>query len=110
VHGTHDAMLAGFEGVVQNPAGTAYQSFGGFPFGQFPAAGKTGTAQVNRKEDTSVFTGFGPVDNPQYVVTVFEEQAGFGASGAAPVARYILQGLAGVPQTPVVYIPSAASY
>jgi penicillin-binding protein 2 len=108
--GTHDAMLAGFEGVVQNPAGTAYQSFGGFPFGQFPAAGKTGTAQVNRKEDTSVFTGFGPVDNPQYVVTVFEEQAGFGASGAAPVARYILQGLAGVPQTPVVYIPSAASY
>lgn len=105
--GTHDAMLQGFDGVVQSPEGTAYGAFLGFPLNRFPVAGKTGTAQVNGKQDTSVFTAFGPVNNPQYVVTVFEEEAGFGASGAAPVARHILEGLAGVPQTPVVYLGGA---
>jgi penicillin-binding protein 2 len=103
---THDAMLGGFEGVVQSQGGTAYGSFAGFPLSRFPLAGKTGTAQVsNGKQDTSVFVGWGPTNDPRYLVTVFEEEAGFGASGSAPVARHILEFLAGVPQTPVVYIP-----
>jgi penicillin-binding protein 2 len=103
---THDALMQGFRGVVQSNDGTAAGAFSGFPLSQFSVAGKTGTAQVNGKEDTSVFTAFAPADNPQFVVTVFEEEAGFGASGAAPVARHILEGLAGVPQTPVIYIPT----
>ena len=105
--GTHDVLLSGFEGVVQSQGGTAYGTFAGFPFSRFPLAGKTGTAQVsNGKQDTSVFVGWGPTNDPRYLVTVFEEEAGFGASGSAPVARHLLEFLAGVPQTPIVYIPN----
>ena len=45
---TRDSMLAGFEGVTQNPKGTACRAFRGFPFAMVPGgiAGKTGTAQV----------------------------------------------------------------
>lgn len=100
------AMLEGFKGVIASSGGTAHQAFSGFPNDTFPVAGKTGTAQVAGKEDTSVFTCFAPADNPTYGVTVFEEEAGFGASGAAPVARRILEGIAGRPTPPPVYIPS----
>ena len=100
------AMLEGFKGVIASSGGTAHQAFSGFPNDTFPVAGKTGTAQVAGKEDTSVFTCFAPADNPTYGVTVFEEEAGFGASGAAPVARRILEGIAGRPTPPPIYIPS----
>jgi penicillin-binding protein 2 len=93
--GAHDAILAGLEGAVMSPQGTAYGAFAGFPLAQFPVAGKTGTAQVDGKQDTSLFTAFAPADHPRYVVTVVEEQAGFGASSSAPVARQILDGLTG---------------
>ena len=105
--GTHDAMLAGFEGVAQNSDGTAHGAFIGFPMAKYPLAAKTGTAQVNGKQDTSVFTAWGPVDNPQYVVTVFEEESGFGTSAAGPTARRIFEGLAGLTPGNIVYIPSA---
>ena len=45
--------------------------------------------------------GFAPFDNPQYAVAVVMEEAGFGGSTAAPVARRILEGLAGKPPGPV---------
>jgi penicillin-binding protein 2 len=96
-------MLAGFEGAVQSQGGTASGTFAGFPFSQLPLAGKTGTAQVNGKSDTSVFVGWGPATNPQFLVTAFLEEAGFGASGAAPVARHIFEGLAGLTPGPVTY-------
>jgi penicillin-binding protein 2 len=102
------AMLAGFSGVVQNGDGTAHGAFSGFPFSQMSVAGKTGTAQVNGKSPTSVFVAWAPADNPQYLVTVFEEQAGYGASAAAPVARRILAGILGLPTPPPNYIPNAA--
>ena len=35
------------EGAIQNPAGTAYQTFAGFPLSEFPLAGKTGTATTS---------------------------------------------------------------
>ncbi|GAC1320217.1 MAG: penicillin-binding protein 2 [Acidimicrobiales bacterium] len=100
------AVLDGFKGVVASNGGTAHQAFSGFPNDTFTVAGKTGTAQVGGKEDTSVFTCFAPADNPAYAVTVFEEEAGFGASGAAPVARRILEGIAGRQPPPPTYIPS----
>ena len=106
--GDRGAMLAGFSGVVQNGDGTAHGAFAGFPFDQMTVAGKTGTAQVAGKEPTSVFVGWGPADVPQFEVTVFEEQAGYGASASAPVARRILDGLAGKPTPPPSYIPNAA--
>jgi len=107
--GDHAAMLAGFEGVVAGGGGTARTAFLGFPLGRFPIAGKTGTAQVTGKQDTSVFTGFAPADNPRYAVTVFEEQAGFGARGAAPVARRIFEGIIGLAPGPSVYLPAPAN-
>src|SRR4029077_7451692 len=41
--GNYNAMLQGFEGVISNPHGTAYQAFQGFP-ANWNLAGKTGTA------------------------------------------------------------------
>jgi penicillin-binding protein 2 len=96
-----DPILEGLEGVVSDPTGTAYPAFSGFPLSQFQIAGKTGTAQVAGKQDTSLFCAFGPVDNPQYAVSVVMEQSGFGAEGAAPVARRIFDGLTGQQVQPV---------
>jgi penicillin-binding protein 2 len=90
------AMLTGFKGVTSSPGGTAYGAFGGFPLDQFLVAGKTGTAQASPgKQDTSVFTSFGPADNPQYVVDAMLEQSGYGANAAAPTVRRIYDGILG---------------
>ena len=83
------AMLAGFEGAIGNPAGTAYGTFVGFPLSSYPLAGKTGTASITGSEPDSLFVAFGPVTSPKYVVVVVLRKAGFGASAAAPVARQI---------------------
>jgi penicillin-binding protein 2 len=88
-------------GAVGSPSGTAYSAFTGFPLASFPLAGKTGTAQVVGKQDTSLFCAFGPVNDPRYVVAVVMEESGFGASSAAPVARRIFDGIAGVALKPV---------
>ena len=90
----HDPLAAGFKGVVQNPLGTGFAAFAGFPLGAFPVAGKTGTAEVQGKQDTSLFTAYAPADDAKYVVTVVLEQAGLGATAAAPVVRRILEGIA----------------
>ena len=89
-------LLNGFHGAVADPDGTAFGAFAGFPIDSFPVAGKTGTAQVSGKQDFALFTAFAPVTDPRYVVSVVMEEAGFGAQAAAPVARRILEGAAGV--------------
>jgi penicillin-binding protein 2 len=103
---TRAAMLAGFQGAISDPKGTAYQSFQGFPISTIPVAGKTGTAQVAGKGDTSLFVAMfgGTIDRPQYVVAVVVEQAGFGAQTAAPIARRIIETMTGQPAPPVVAI------
>ena len=101
-----EAMLTGFKGVISAGNGTAHGAFRGFTADT--VAGKTGTAQVQGKEPTSVFVAWAPADNPQYLVVVIEEQAGYGASAAAPVARRILEGLYQQPTPPPVYISNAA--
>jgi penicillin-binding protein 2 len=90
-----NVIMAGLRGAVADPKGTAYGAFAGFS--GFPVAGKTGTAQVTGKQDTAVFVCMAPADNPQYVVAVFMEESGFGGAVAAPVARRIMDGLAGKP-------------
>jgi penicillin-binding protein 2 len=65
-------------------------------------AGKTGTAQVQGTADTAVFSAFGPLPAPRYEVAVFLQESGFGATAAAPVARALFEGLAGIrPLQPV---------
>jgi penicillin-binding protein 2 len=98
-----DPLVAGFQGAVSDSRGTAAPAFAGFPFDRFPIAGKTGTAQVSAKQDTALFTAFGPTNDPQYAVTVVLEESGFGAAAAAPVARRVFDHIVGAPLTPVAY-------
>jgi penicillin-binding protein 2 len=96
---TDQALLTGFEGVVNNPRGTAYgvPGLATFPGG---VAGKTGTADSEiGKEPTAWFIGFGPTADPQYVVVCVIDQAGYGATAAAPVVGSIFSYLAAHPVT-----------
>jgi penicillin-binding protein 2 len=52
-------------------------------------AGKTGTAQNPHGFSHGWFTSFSPVENPQIVVTVFLENAGFASISAAPIAALL---------------------
>jgi penicillin-binding protein 2 len=85
-----EPILAGLEGVVMNPAGTAYAPFHdniNFSLSTFPIAGKTGTATNGGIgiEPNSWFVGFGPATHPKYVVLCVIEEGGYGADAAAPV-------------------------
>ena len=97
-HDWKPALLEGFAGVTQSGLGTAYPPFQGFPFETFPVSGKTGTAEVgddaNSKRDNSLFVGFGPNPDNQWVASVMIEGGGFGSEAAAPAARVILEGIA----------------
>ena len=95
-----DPIMQGLRGVIEREEGTAYYAFAGFPRG-FPVAGKTGTAQVFGKQDSALFAAFAPADHPQYAISVVLEEAGFGGSAAAPVARRVLEGIAGAPPGPI---------
>jgi penicillin-binding protein 2 len=102
--GWRAAMLTGFQGVVNDPHGTAYGVFTTGPLATMDIAGKTGTAQVNApRQATSVFTSFAPASNPRFVVDAFVEDAGYGASVAAPVVREIYDSLFNLPLQPVTY-------
>ena len=94
-------MLSGLQGVLSNPKGTAYQAFAGFNLAAVPLAGKTGTAEVSGKADTSLFASFGPVGAPQYAIVAVLEQSGFGADAAAPVVRHVWETVTGQAPTQV---------
>jgi penicillin-binding protein 2 len=82
--------------------GTAWVAFKG---AAYQAAGKTGTAQVytvaqnakynaktvpERLRDHAWFIAFAPAEAPRIAVAVLVENAGFGSSNAAPIARKVL--------------------
>jgi penicillin-binding protein 2 len=82
--------------------GTAWVAFRS---AAYQAAGKTGTAQVytvaqnakynantvpERLRDHAWFIAFAPADAPRIAVAVLVENAGFGASNAAPIARKMM--------------------
>ena len=102
-----DAIMPGLIGAsLPNGNGTASGAFAGYQ--GMEVAGKTGTAQVNDKQDTSVYAAIvnpnpaPDTDQPQYVVVVFVEQGGNGGSVAAPIARRIIESLNGNPNPPSV--------
>lgn len=78
--------------------GTGRAVFAGFPY---QVAGKTGTAQVNNKDDYAWFTCYAPANKPRYAVVVLVEQGGHGGSVAGPAARQILSALLNVKYKPV---------
>jgi penicillin-binding protein 2 len=98
-------IVEGLKGVTSSKFGTAADAFAGFPFDEFFVAGKTGTAQTS-KQDNAIFIGFGPVQNPKYVVAVVLEQAGFGGQNAAPAARRVFNVLAGREAGPITLVRS----
>lgn len=53
--------------------------------------GKTGTVQNPHGADNSAFVGFAPRDNPKIAIAVYIENAGFGATYAAPVAGLLIE-------------------
>ena len=57
----------------------------------FIVCGKTGTVQNPHGADHSAFVGFAPRDNPQIAIVVFIENAGFGATYAAPIGGLLME-------------------
>jgi len=80
----------GMMGVVQYGTGTLANVPG------ITVAGKTGTAQNPHGKDHAWFIAFAPVENPKIALAVLVENAGFGGTISAPIARelikYYLQG------------------
>ena len=58
---------------------------------KYIVCGKTGTVQNPHGVDHSAFVGFVPKDNPKIAVVVFIENAGFGATYAAPIGGLIMK-------------------
>ena len=75
-------------------------AYAGFPLDKVLVGGKTGTAEVFGKQDTSWFASWAPADSPaRYVVVAMIEQAGLGSQAAAPVSRAIYEGIYGLAGT-----------
>jgi len=53
--------------------------------------GKTGTADNSHGNPHSVFVAFAPRDNPKIAIAVVVENAGQGASWAAPIASFMVE-------------------
>lgn len=81
--------------------GTARAAFNG---ARYASAGKTGTAQAvtiaqadsydaeklaERQRDHSLYVAFAPANKPEIAVALIVENAGFGSTGAAPIARRV---------------------
>lgn len=88
--------------VGVNIEGTSASSFRG---AAYTSGGKTGTAQViqikanekysaskvdERHRDHALFTAFAPAEDPQIVLAIIVENAGFGAQNSAPIARRVI--------------------
>ncbi|MBM3675109.1 MAG: penicillin-binding protein 2 [Actinobacteria bacterium] len=92
-------IIDGLTGAVYAPKGTAVEVFSGFPEGI--VSGKTGTAQVANKQNTSWFVGMTPAAAPRYVVLAVVEEGGYGAATAAPIVRRVMQAINGMPLTEI---------
>jgi penicillin-binding protein 2 len=92
---TRAAIMGGLVGVTSSADGTARAAFQGFSSGA--VAGKTGTAEHSApdRQDDSLFVGITHPNAPQYVVLAVVEEAGFGASVAAPIVSRVIAGLEG---------------
>ena len=86
-------IASGLEGVTSG-LGTAASAFVGFDQQAFPVVGKTGTAQVDGKADTSLFASYGPALSPKWVVTAVMEESGFGAEASGEVTRRVYEVIA----------------
>ncbi len=82
-----DLVIGGMFDVVNTPGGTATA----IKIPGLDICGKTGTAQNPHGQDHSWFICFAPKDNPKVAMCVMVENAGFGATIAAPIAAELLK-------------------
>ncbi|PRC93267.1 penicillin-binding protein 2 [Solimicrobium silvestre] len=97
-----DFIKNAMAGVTKFPEGTSRLVFVN---AGYESAGKTGTAQVIgikkgekynannialRFRDHALYTAFAPVDKPRIAIAMIVENGGFGAAGAAPIAKLAL--------------------
>jgi len=75
------------EAVFAGPKGTARA----YQMDSITQAGKTGTAQNPHGKDHSIFMAFAPVKNPKIAIAVVVENAGYGATWAAPIASLMIE-------------------
>ena len=71
--------------VMTNGTGRWYQ------IDSIQTCGKTGTVQNPHGKDHAIFIGFAPKENPKIAVAVVVENAGFGATWAAPIASLVME-------------------
>lgn len=102
---TYELIKKGLWGVVNDPGGTAYsQHIPGIEW-----SGKTGTAQVIsltkdqlfaksscesmkfKNRNHGIFAGYAPADHPKIAIAVIAEHSCHGATGAAPIARAVVE-------------------
>lgn len=77
VEGMHQCVVRGTARIAQVPG--------------ISVCGKTGTSQNPHGDDHSVFFAFAPKENPQIAIAVYVENAGWGASYAAPIAGLMIE-------------------
>ncbi len=82
------AIKQGVYDAANNPSGTSYPVFAGFPL---KVAGKTGTAEAPPRDDHSWYASWAPYDHPKLVVVAMIEHGGFGVQAAAPTVKRIYQ-------------------
>lgn len=83
-----ESIILGMEAAVNGGAGATARIAG---LQDIVVCGKTGTAENPHGEDHSVFIAFAPKENPKIAIAVYVENAGFGATYAAPVASLMIE-------------------
>ena len=83
-----EEIILGMEAAVNGGAG---KTAGVAALKDIIVCGKTGTAQNPHGKEHSVFVAFAPKDDPKIAIMVFVENAGYGATYAAPIASLMIE-------------------
>ena len=83
-----EEIINGMDAAVNGGAG---KTAGIAAIRDITICGKTGTAQNPHGKEHSVFIAFAPRENPKIAIMVFVENAGFGATYAAPIASLMIE-------------------
>jgi penicillin-binding protein 2 len=83
-----EEVILGMEAAVNGGAGATARIAA---LNGITVCGKTGTAENPFGENHSVFIAFAPKDDPKIAIAVYVENAGFGATYAAPVASLMIE-------------------
>jgi len=80
-----ESVILGMESAVKSGSAASVE------LKDITICGKTGTAQNPHGKNHSVFIAFAPKENPKIAIAVYVENAGFGATYAAPIASLMIE-------------------